>query len=197
MNITLFGGSFNPPHIGHQLVMTQTFELIPHLKEIWLLPDYQHSFPSKTSLTPFKHRLAMTKMLENHKIKTQTCVIDQKMTGNTIEHITFLKKKYPQHQFSFLMGSDNLATFTQWPQWQQLLKTMPFYIYPRVGFPLKSLKKNMHPLEHPLQIITNISSTMVRNRLKTNLTIKHLVPSKVAQYIKTHQLYSYPSSSSQ
>jgi nicotinate-nucleotide adenylyltransferase len=189
MNITLFGGSFNPPHIGHQLVMTQVFELIPHLKEIWLLPDYQHSFPSKSSLAPVKHRLAMTKLLENHRINTQTCVIDKQMSGNTIDHLTYLKKKHPQHQFSFLMGSDNLATFTQWPQWQQLLTLMPFYIYPRVGFPLKPLKKNMHPLKHPLQIITNISSTMVRNRLKANLTIKHLVPQPVAQYIKTHQLY--------
>jgi len=190
MNITLFGGSFNPPHLGHQLVMTQVFELIPRLKQIWLLPDYQHSFPSKASLAPVKHRLAMTKMLENHRINTQTCAIDQKMSGNTIEHITYLKKKYPHHQFSFLMGSDNLASFTKWPQWQQLLTLMPFYIYPRVGFPLKPLKTNMHPLEHPLQIITNISSTMVRKRLAKNLTTKHLIPHKVNQYIQRNHLYS-------
>jgi len=189
MNITLFGGSFNPPHIGHQLVMTQAFELIPQLKTIWLLLDYQHSFPNKPKLAPVNHRLAMTKMLENHQIKTQTCAIDQKMTGNTIDHLTYLQKKYPQHQFSFLMGSDNLPSFTQWPQWQKLLSLIPFYIYPRVGFPLKPLHKNMQPLEHPLQIITNISSTMVRKRLKAKLTTKHLMPQPVEKYIQKQKLY--------
>lgn len=191
MNITLFGGSFNPPHLGHQLVINQAFELIPQLKQIWLLPDYKHAFPEKSTLAPVNHRLTMTKMLENKNIKTQTCTIDRKMTsGHTIEAIKYLIPKYPQHQFSFLLGSDNLKSFTQWGSWQELLKLMPFYIYPRVGFPLKPLKTNMHPLEHPLQIITNISSTMVRKRLAKNLTTKHLIPHKVNQYIQRNRLYS-------
>ena len=189
MHITLFGGSFNPTHLGHQLVITQAFELIPNLDELWLLPDYQHSFSKDSDLAPVKHRLAMTKMLENTNIKTQTCTIDNKMSGNTIEHLTFLKKKYPQHQFSFLMGSDNLQSFTQWPSWKQLLQLMPFYIYPRPSFSTKSLHPGMKALTHPLQIISNISSTMVRNRLKQSLTIKHLVPPSVAKYIKQNNLY--------
>src|SRR3989344_5922629 len=97
MNITLFGGSFNPPHLGHQIVLAQAFELIPHLDQIWLLPEYQHSFAKNTHLAPVKHRLAMVKLFENlstnRRIKLQTCCLDQKMSGNTIEHITCLKAK--------------------------------------------------------------------------------------------------------
>jgi len=189
MNITLFGSSFNPPHLGHQLVTSQAFELIPSLNELWLLPMYQHVFNKNTNLAPVKHRLAMAKILENHKIKTQTCEIDKKMSGNTIEPVKYLQQKYPQHNFSFLMGSDQLKNFTQWGSWQKLLKLIPFYIYPRVGFPPKPLYPSMSLLNHPLQIITNVSSTMVRKRLQNKLTIKHLVPEKVAQYIKTNQLY--------
>ena len=189
MNVTLFGGSFNPAHLGHQLVLSQAFELIKDLNQIWLLPDYQHSFAKNSHLAPVKHRLSMARMLENSQVKTETCVIDNKMSGNTIDHITFLKKKHPRHRFSFLMGSDNLKNFTSWPQWQTLLKVMPFYVYPRAGFPLKPLKPGMKPLTHPLQIVTNISSTMVRKRLKAQLSIKHLVPSKVARYIKQNRLY--------
>ena len=190
MNITLFGGSFNPPHLGHQIVIDQAFELIKDIDELWLLPDYQHAFGKGESFAEAKHRLAMTKMLENHQVKTNTCTFDQKMPGNTIIHITYLKKKYPQHQFSFLMGSDNLPTFHKWPESKTLLKLMPFYIYPRVNHPSKPLYPNVKPLEHPLQIITNISSTVVRKRLLQNLPIKHLVPKKIAEYIKANQLFT-------
>src|SRR3990167_3709420 len=106
MNITLFGGSFNPPHLGHEIVLEQVFKLklIPNLDQIWLLPEYRHSFAKNTDLAPVKHRLAMTKFLLNHKIRLETGCIDKKMSGNTIEHIAYLKKIYPQHNFSFLIG---------------------------------------------------------------------------------------------
>jgi nicotinate-nucleotide adenylyltransferase len=188
MKIALFGGSFNPSHIGHQLVMTQAFELAP-IETIWLLPLYQHVFAKHSDLAPVKHRLAMAKMLENHQIHTETCEIDQKMSGQTIEPVRYLLKKYPQHQFSFLMGSDQLKSFNRWGSWQTLLKLIPFYIYPRAGFPLRPLYSSMTPLTHPLQIITNISSTMVRKRLQAGLTIKHLVPQNVRQYLKKNKLY--------
>ena len=189
MNITLFGGSFNPSHIGHQIVLTQAFDLIPNLDQIWLLPDYHHAFDKDKFLVSSKHRLELAKLLENHRIKLKSFIIDQQMPGYTIDHIKYLKKTYPQHAFSFLMGSDNLSKFHLWNDHKALLKLIPFYIYPRAGFPFKPLYKNMTPLTHPLQVITNISSTKVRNRLKKGLTVKHLVPPKVSEYIETQQLY--------
>ena len=189
MKITLFGGSFNPPHVGHRLVMAQAFELAP-IDKLWLLPSFKSTFSKNTTLVDSKHRLNLAKTLLDKRIKLETCEIDQQMSGETIEPVTYLVNKYPQHQFSFLMGSDQLKTFTQWQDWQKLLKLVPFYIYPRVGFPIKSLKPNMKALIHPLQIITNISSTMVRKRLKAGLTINHLVPKKVANYIAKNKLYA-------
>jgi len=189
MNITLFGGSFNPPHLGHKIIIQQAFELIPNIDELWLLPDYQHAFNKGRTFVKAKHRLAMTKMLEAKKVKTETCTFDNKMPGNTILHITYLKKTYPQHNFSFLMGSDNLKNFHKWPQYHKLLKLMPFYIYPRAKHPFKPLYKNMYPLEHPLQIITNISSTTIRKRIQNNLSINHLLPDNISNYIKNNNLY--------
>ena len=215
MNIILFGGSFNPPHLGHQIVISQAFELIPRLAstsdsesrrakidQLWLLPDYKHAFAKGENFASPKHRLAMTKMLETKNVRTKTCCFDHKLPGNTIFHITHLKKAYPKHQFSFLMGSDNLPTFHKWPKYKTLLKLMPFYIYPRAclrrqaglsrqqaDHPFKPLYRNMHPLKHPLQIITNISSDTVRNRLKKGLSINHLLPEKIANYISKHNLY--------
>lgn len=191
MNITLFGGSFNPPHLGHEIVLEQIFnlKLIPNLDQIWLLPEYRHSFAKNRNLIEAKQRLAMLHFLVRSWIKLQTCCLDQQMSGNTIEHIAYLKRKFPRHQFSFLIGSDNLASFTKWPQWPELLKLMPFYVYPRLGFPFQPLYPNMKPLTHPEQIITNISSTMVRQRIKANLIIDHLVPIRIAAYIKKNSLF--------
>lgn len=189
MHISLFGGSFNPPHLGHQIVINQAFELIPKLEKIWLLPDYQHAFAKNSDLAPVKHRLTMTKMLETSQVRTQTCKLDQKMPGYTLTAVHYLQTKYPQHQFSCLIGSDQLKVFTQWHQYQKLLKLIPFYVYPRAGFPLKPLFPNMTALTHPLQIITNISSTTIRQRLQAKLAIKHLIPAPVLKYINQHHLY--------
>lgn len=197
MNITIFGGSFNPPHLGHEIVLKQIFalKLIPNLDQIWLLPEYQHSFAKNTDLAPVTHRLAMTKLLIHptsprlRGVKIETCCIDKEMSGNTIEHITYLKNKFPQHQFSFLMGSDNLASFHCWPKYKTLLKLMPFYIYPRLGCPFKPLYPNMKPLTHPQQTITNISSTMVRRRISQGLPVEHLLPREINRYLTLNLLY--------
>lgn len=181
MNITLFGGSFNPPHLGHQIVISQAFELIPNIDQLWLLPDYQHAFAKGKFFAPAKTRLKLVKKLAkstNSKktpVKIETCCLDNKMTGHTIDHLTYLQKQYPQHKFSFLMGSDNLKKFHQWPQHKELLNLMKFYIYPRSGHPFKPLYPNMHPIKHDLQVITNISSTMIRNRLHQNLSTSRLI----------------------
>ncbi len=197
MNITLFGGSFNPPHFGHLIVIEQAFVIIENIDQLWLLPDYNHSFEKGNRFAPVNDRLQMTKLLENHiaksldnkKIRTETCTIDQKMSGNTIQHITYLNKLHPRHKFSFLMGSDNLSSFHKWPKYKTLLKLMPFYIYPRAGKPMMPLRDHMQPMEHPLQVITNISSTLVRNRIKQNLPITHLVPKSVLQYLRVKHVY--------
>jgi len=199
MYITIFGGSFNPPTLGHQIVLEQIFKLklIPKLDQIWLLPEYQHSFAKNSSLVDVQHRLKMTKFLlrpaspaGGPQVKISTVCLDQKMSGNTIDHVTYLREKYPRHRFSFLMGSDNLKTFDLWPKWQRLLKLMTFYIYPRRGFAFKPLYPGMKPLTHPQQAITNIASTMVREKIRSGKNWEDLVPAKVADYIRQKRLFS-------
>jgi nicotinic acid mononucleotide adenylyltransferase len=88
------------------------------------------------------------------------------------------------------MGSDNLKAFDLWPQWQKLLRLMTFYIYPREGFGFKPLYPGMKPLTHPQQVITNISSTMVRQFIREKRLWEHLVPKKISHYIGKNRLYS-------
>jgi len=130
MNIVLFGGAFNPPHIGHLIVIQQALELID-ANQLWLLPCYQHSF-DKDLASP-SHRLNILELLIpelpqdlQHKVKICPIEIDFKLSGQTHEAISklqseekYLKEKHllPQDsklqniKYSFLMGSDNLKDY--------------------------------------------------------------------------------------
>lgn len=180
------GGVFNPPHLGHLLMAEQAMDFTG-IEQVWLLPVYQHSF--NKHLNSLEERLKMTGMLTDDKIKLSILEIDHKLSGQTIELIPILKKLYPQHRFVFIIGSDQLATFHKWGEYKKLLKLMPFLVIPRAGFPLQPLYSGMKVLDHPLLVKTNISSTIIRNRFKKGLTIDHLVPEKVREYIEKKKLY--------
>ncbi len=191
MHILLFGGSFNPPHVGHAIVIDQAFELVPHIDELWILPTYNHAF-GKT-LASATDRLEMchlfSKQLNNQKVKICPIEIDFQSEGSTYQTLQLLKQQYPQHVFSFLMGSDQLPAFEKWGNWQQLLQEMHFYVYPRGSHRHDVTFPNMELLESSTQVITNISSTLIRNRLEKGQSIDRLVLPDIKTYISAHHLY--------
>lgn len=184
MKIGLLGGVFNPPHIGHLIIAQQVLDFT-HIDEVWFLPNYgQH--PPKPHVAPVADRLAMTKLLHLPKTRVCSIEIDHKLDGNTINLLPHLPK---EHSYTFIMGSDWLPYFRQWGQWEELLQRLPFLIVPRAGHPMKPLYKNMKPLEHELLVITNLSATKIRERVRRGLPIDHLVPQEIAAYIREHGLY--------
>ena len=100
MKIGILGGAFNPPHFGHLLISQQVLDFTP-CQEIWLAPCWQHTFDK--NMAPVKHRVAMTKMIGNSKIKYCHEEITNKFSGNSIELMDLLAKKYPQHHFYFII----------------------------------------------------------------------------------------------
>jgi nicotinate-nucleotide adenylyltransferase len=198
MNITLFGGAFNPPHLGHLIVVQQAFELITDMDELWILPCYRHTF--QKHLAPTKHRLEMTKLLLKEfatrrsalkkSIKIDTTEIDYKLSGETYEATKIFKRKYPQYTFSFLMGTDNLKDFKKWGNWQKLLKEMHFYVYPRAGYQNSIKFPNMTLLKSETQVVTNISSTLIRRRIQISQPITHLIQESILDYLRSNNLYN-------
>jgi len=194
MNITLFGGAFNPPHLGHTIVIEQAFEHIPGINELWLLPCYHHTFLK--DLAPANHRLAMCKLLMDSlspdvkpKVRLETVEMDNRLSGETLEALRLLKKTWSKNKFSFLMGTDQLQSFTKWGHWQTLLEEMPFFIYPRAGYTNAIPFPNMTLLTSPTQVVTNLSSTLVRERIEKNLPISYLVPTTNLKYLRINRLY--------
>jgi nicotinate-nucleotide adenylyltransferase len=183
MKVSLLGGAFNPPHLGHLMIARQILDFTD-TEEVWFLPNYTQSPPKPVA--PVEDRLAMTKLLVLPKTRVSTIEIDNKLDGETVHLLPFLPK---EHEFSFLIGSDQLPTFHLWLDWEKLLEKIPFYVFPRYGCPNEPLYKNMKVISHELLIGSNISSSKVRERVAKNLPVDQFVPQRIAEYIKQRGLY--------
>jgi nicotinate-nucleotide adenylyltransferase len=183
MNIALLGGAFNPPHLGHLMIAQQILDFTG-TDEVWFLPNFGQSPPKPVASVA--DRLAMTKLLTLSKTRLSTLEIDNNLDGETIHLLPFLPK---EHNFSFIIGSDQLSTFHLWLDWEKLLEQMPFFVFPRYGYPNEPLYKNMKVISHELLVGSNISSSKIRGRVKKGLPIDQFVPEKIAAYITEHKLY--------
>ncbi len=190
MHIALLGGVFDPPHFGHLWMAQQMLDFC-RVDEVWFLPNFTQSAPTKPA-TAVEHRLAMTRLLELPKTRVSTIEIDNKLDGETVHLLPYLPACAggpKEHEYYFVIGSDQLPGFTKWLDWKKLLEVMPFWVFPRAGYPLEPLYKNMKVVTHESLIVSNLSSTIVRDRARRGLSIAPFVPPLVAAYIQEHRLY--------
>lgn len=200
MHILVFGGTFNPPHLGHQLMVQQVLlHTLPdgrRVDQVWLLPVGQHSFAKE--FVAAEHRLAMLELLKlsvikqhdptwGGKIVLEEYEIHQKTESQTYATLSFLAKKHPEHDFSFLIGSDNLAQFHRWHQYQEMLQMHSFYVYPRTGYPLEPLYEGMIPLRGFIE--SSVSSTVVRQALLEGRDMTSLLDPHISSYIQKEGLF--------
>lgn len=183
MKIGVFGGKFNPPHIGHLWIAKQCLDF-GGFDEVWFVPNYGQSFHEPVASV--KDRLAMTRYLTLDHTKISTIELDNKLDGQTIHLLPFLPKG---NEYTFIIGSDQLATFHLWGEYKALLQQLPFIIFPRYGYPSDPLYENMRVLSHAALVASNLSSSKIRERVKLGLSIEEFVPKEVAAYIKVHNLY--------
>lgn len=199
MKIIVFGGTFSPPHLGHQLMIEQalskTLDDGVFFDQLWLLPVGQHSFEKQ--FVNGKHRLAMLDLMKQSiyqknpslkgKIFTEKYELEQGGESQTFNTLEALSKKHPEHQFSFLIGSDNLKKFHLWHDYELMLAKYPFYVYPRVNFAFEPLYKGMVALDGFPKM--QVSSTQVREAFVNNTSLNDLLDAKVIAYIKENKLF--------
>jgi len=198
MKIGILGSSFDPPHIGHVLIARQIKEILK-LDEIWLMPCYSHPFNKK--LNEPKLRLEMVKFLEEDYVKVKDFEIKKEKVSFSIETLEDLEKFFPNNKFYWIIGSDQLESFKKWKKWKEIIENHGLIIFSRSNvlkdfekkvisyLGLKEIPKNLIILNTQNLILTNISSTRIRERIKQGKSIKYLVPEKVEEYIIEHKLY--------
>ncbi len=185
MRITLFGGTFDPPHLGHSTIARALLDQ-KKADEVWFLPVGEHAFEKEAS--PAQARIAMLELILEPQQRIELYEIEHAGMSITYETLLAVAQKYPEHQFSFVIGSDNLAKFELWHHYQEMLDQFPFFVYPRAGFALEPLYRGMEILEGVQPI--EVSSTQVRDTIKAGDSISGLVTPKIEQYLKQTGLYS-------
>jgi nicotinate-nucleotide adenylyltransferase len=136
--VGLMGGSFNPPHVGHQLAAEEALQRLG-LDELWWIVTPGNPLKSRGALKPLADRMAAVRAMAadpRMRVTAFEAALGSPYTAVTLQ---FLKRRYPGVRFVWVMGADNLATFHRWQDWRGIAAIMPMAIVDRPGFRFKAL----------------------------------------------------------
>jgi nicotinate-nucleotide adenylyltransferase len=188
-SIGLFGGSFDPVHLGHLLVAHAALEELG-LSRLFFIPASQSPFKPDQRANRAEDRLRLLRLALAGK---QWCEVDEQEirrggVSYTIETVMDYRRRFPGSQLYYLIGSDHVGQLAKWREAEQLAKQVEFVVIGRPGQqecafpePFRGQRLRGFPL--------GVSSSQIRSRVKAGLTIEHLVPQAVAESIANNRLY--------
>jgi nicotinate-nucleotide adenylyltransferase len=176
--VAVLGGSFDPLHLGHLHIANQVLEM-GAANEVWFVPSGNHRFKQAVILLDFDKRLSLIQRAIASEPRFKVLDIDKAGTGDgtTYDIMTRLMKQYPQNNFSFLIGMDNLAQLPLWFNFQWLKDNVRFLISVRPGYDSDpKITSQLEDFSYLNCKPLNVSSTIIRQRLLNGLSIQGLVP---------------------
>ena len=179
MRVAIFGGSFNPPHLAHQMAALYVLETAP-VDELWMVPAFQHPFGK--ALAPFAHRLAMCELAAaalGPRVKVSAVERDLGLESRTLRTVRRLEHDFPGHAFSLVIGADLLPELPSWHESAELRRSVPLVVVGRAGF-----ESGDGRLALP-----RVSSSDVRAALAAGRSVEGLVSRSIIDYIASHGLY--------
>ena len=188
--IGLFFGSFNPIHIGH-LIIAEYMATRTDLEQVWFIVSPHNPLKNRATLANDFDRLHMVQLAidDNPRLKASNIEFSLPKPSYTIDTMVYLHEKYPQHQFSLIMGSDNLASIDKWKNYELLLQRYTIHIYKREG-DVPELKM---PSEADIRMydvpMMDISCTYIRQSLAAGLSVRYMVPESVFQFLDGSRIY--------
>ena len=162
------------------------------LDEVWLVVTPHNPHKKKSSLLDDTHRLTMVRIaLEDYpKLKASNVEFGLDQPNYTVNTLVYLEEKYPDFSFCLIMGEDNLKSFHKWKNYEIILERYPIYVYPRVSEGRVETKFDNHPKIHSVNApIMELSSTFIRNCIKTGKNIRPMLPDSVWKYIDEMNFY--------
>jgi nicotinate-nucleotide adenylyltransferase len=169
--IGVFGGSFNPPHLGHLLAAVYALKVF-ELDEIWFVPTYRHAFGKE--LWPFEDRMEMCERLISGlgpKFKVNPIEKTIRSDGKMLKTLEALSRKQKNCAFSLVIGSDILKQAKKWHRFDQIRDRFMVLVVPRGA-------KGNSKLAIP-----DINSSEIRRRWSRKDSIDGLVTPEVASYL--------------
>lgn len=191
MNIGLYFGTFNPIHIGHLIIANHMAEH-SDLDQIWMVVTPHNPHKQKSSLLDDYHRLHMVHLATEDFPKIQPSDIEFKLpqpnyTVNTLAH---LQEKFPKHEFSLIMGEDNLNSLHKWKNYEIILQNHNVFVYPRFNSGEIDEQfinhSNIHRVGAP---VIELSSTFIRESIKKGKNVVPMLSNKVWEYVEHNNFY--------
>jgi nicotinate-nucleotide adenylyltransferase len=184
--VGILGGTFDPPHYGHLLIANEVRSAL-ELDKIWFMPNHEPPHKKKPESVEDEDRLHMLELAiaENANFSIQPIELERKGPSYTVDTMKILHTEYPDHQFYFIIGADMIEYLPKWHDIDILVNLVQF-----VGVKRKSYR---HQTDYPVLYIDvpaiDVSSSMIRDRVKKGQTVRYLLPDSVIDYIEEKQLY--------
>jgi len=176
MQVAIYGGSFNPPHIGHAMVAAW-LRWTGRADEVWWVPAFDHAFDKP--LAPFDLRMdACRCVADSLGPWAKVCGIERELEAPsyTIHTLDQLQRRHPQHRLRWIMGADALPTVHLWREWERIERDYAPIVVGRAG----------HPEVPGSPTFPAISSTLVRQLLREGAAIDHLVDARLLTLLRAH-----------
>jgi nicotinate-nucleotide adenylyltransferase len=197
MRIGIFGGTFDPPHIGHLILAQEAQAQLALDHVLWVVTPFP---PHKKlhKISPVQDRIAMVLLAiaGNRKFILSRVDIDRQQPHFAVDTVAQLRKKSPKDEFYYLMGTDSLNDLPTWHDPVRFVSICHSIVImvrrdesvdtSKLDADIPGLNKKLKFLETPL---IEISGTDIRNRVENGKQIRYFVPDKIYHYIINHKLY--------
>ena len=169
MVVGVYGGSFNPPHVGHAMVAAWLV-WTARVEEVWLVPTWRHAFDKK--LAPWGVRIAACEALAalvGPQVRVSTVEAELPEPSYTVQTLDTLRLRHPEHRFQLVVGADVVAQHAGWKDWPRIAAIYSPVTVGRAGYAEVSGSPTFPA----------VSSTDIRARLARGESVEHLVPAAV------------------
>lgn len=194
MRLGIFGGSFDPPHVGHLLAAVDAFEALD-LDKLIFVPTAIQPLKSDLVAAGAHHRLAMVRLLvgADDRFGVDAVEIERAGLSYTVDTLETFAQRFPNSERFFLVGEDAMAAFGRWKNPQQILKLARVAILrrPHEG-ESAALERSSDLPDGTITLETrlvDVSSTEIRERVRAGKSIRGFVPESVAAFIEAERLY--------
>ena len=199
MKIGYFGGTFDPPHLGHIILATEAFYQLGLDSLHWILTPFP---PHKSTLpiTPVDHRLEMLKMVVNQhpSFEISRVDLDRDPPHYAADTVEILRGEQSSAELIYIIGEDSLEDLPKWHEPEKFLKIIDQLLVaprPQVETNLTELSRFLPGVKEKTNFLSGtmlqISSSFIRNRIRTGGPVKHLLTPEVYLYLEQNNLYRY------
>ena len=200
MRIGIFGGSFNPIHLGHTALAAYICEQ-GLVDEVWLMVSPQNPLKQDLTLLDENERLAMARLAVAPYPMLRACNFEFTLPRPSYTYHTLqaLRTAYPDHEFSLIIGEDNWNNFHRWFRGDDIVRETPIIVYPRSSENSEHSEstKELSTFNFQLSILEDppllpYSSTEIRHRIATGQDASHMLHPDIAKYITEKHHYAQP-----